>query len=84
MPDGVRVLNALTWLLGELPAYVLEDRLPELLARYEAQKRAYARQSRIAQLERIIKLYKRRNDPNDAAYLAQRRAKLAALKEELL
>jgi hypothetical protein len=76
--------HPLKWLLYELPAYIEPAPLAALMERYEANKRGYARQSKIAQIERIIKLYEKRDNPRDADFLATKRAKLKQLKETTL
>lgn len=76
--------NPLKWLLYELPAYIEPAPLAALMARYEANKKAYYQQVRIAHAERIVKVYTRRGNPGDAQTIARWQAKLDKLKEDLL
>jgi hypothetical protein len=54
--------NPLRWLLAELPSYVAPAPLAELLARYEANKKAYELDAKIRHAERIIKAHTRWGD----------------------
>jgi hypothetical protein len=54
--------NPLRWLLAELPAYIEPAPLAELMARYEANKRAYDLDAKIRHAERIVTVYSRRGD----------------------
>jgi hypothetical protein len=74
--------NPLKWLLKELPDYIAPASLADLMERYEANKKAYARQIKINQAERMIKIYERRDVPYEAASIARWREKLARLQEE--
>lgn len=76
--------SPLKWLLHELPAYIDPAPLEALMERYRANKRAYERQIKINQTERVITTIARRNDPRDSAKLDRWRAKLAKLKEDML
>ena len=58
--------NPLKWLLWELPAYIEPAPLTALMERYEANKKAYARECVIRHTERIVKTYERRNQPHEA------------------
>jgi len=70
----------LKWLLYELPAYIEPAPLAALMERYHLHKRAYERQIKINQAERIIRVFERRDDPREAARLARWKAKLGKLK----
>jgi hypothetical protein len=74
--------NPLTFLLYELPAYIEPGPLEGLMRRYEENKRAYARECRIRQAERMVRTLERRNYAREDAALARWRMKLRKLKEE--
>ena len=54
--------NPLKWLLSALPDYIDPAPLAELLARYEANKKAHELEAKIRHAERIVKVYTRRGD----------------------
>jgi hypothetical protein len=62
---------------GRLAEYIEPAPLAELLARYEANKRAYDLDAKIRHAERIVKAYTRRGD---TALVARWQAKLEKLK----
>lgn len=77
------VENPLKFLLYELPAYIDPEPLAGLIERYNANKKAYAHQCKIAQAERIVKAYQRRRYDGDTAHLTRWEAKLQKLKAEV-
>lgn len=78
----ITVIYPMAWLLSQLPDYVPAERLQELLTRLDTQKRAYARDVKINDLERRIRMARLRPSATQEAQIASATAKLERLRAE--